>query len=440
LTERQSTYIGLAWDRNREPDLAGYRVQVNGTGAGAEGPFRVLSGLLLSTSFRAEGLEMNTTYHFAVDAVDRAAPVPNNSTLSAAVSATTKLLVPNRAPGVLLPLPKLSLEEDSKTPVILPYSSVFSDPDGDPLYFSYRPSAGLRVTETANGSGLEILPLPDWNGPAEISLSANDSLLETSANVAVTVTPKNDLPFFVGVEPLWTFTEHFAGKFEFWAEDRADNDTILIVATDLPDLIAGIRPGQNFWLNTSVAGEGSLLCKLTLVPENSMVGTYQCRLNVSDSAGGFASASVQVRIININDPPSAGILGPADGQIFENNATINLSGAAFDDDLLHGDSLTFEWRADGSVVLGRTQNVSGVILQPGNHTITLTVKDASGLSDRAGVNITVREKTVPPPPAPPPKRPSVATPAGLPVMALAAVAIAALVVAALAVLFLRRKK
>lgn len=438
VTERQITYVGMAWDRNRDSDLAGYRVHVNETGAGAGGPFRALSGLLLSATYRAEGLEMNTTYHFAVDAVDRATPVPNNSTLSAVVSATTKPLITNRAPEPSIPLPELTIEEDSKTPASLPYSSVFSDPDEDPLCFSYRPTAGLIVTEMANGSGLEILPVPDWNGRASIRLSANDSYLETAASVAVTVTSVNDLPVLTGIKPRWSFTEDLAGSFEFWAEDRSDNDTALCVTSDLPHIVSGLREGENYWLNTSVEGPGRLLCTLTMIAQNAMVGTYACRLNVTDSAGGSASSPLEVTISNVNDPPSVWILGPADRQMFEHNATINFTSRASDDDLVHGDSLSFEWRADGSV-LGRTQNLSGIVLGPGNHTITLTVKDSSGAGARASVSLTVKEPVAPPPPPPPPPEPPMERDGGPPLGPVAA-AVAALVLAsALAGYLLHRR-
>lgn len=438
VTERQFSYIGLAWDRGREPDLAGYRVHVNETGSGAGGPFRLLSGPLLSTIYRAEGLEMNTTYHFAVDAFDRASPGPNNSTLSAAVSATTKLQIPNRAPEAASPLPELTVEEDSKTPALLAFSSVFSDPDGDPLYFSYQPSAGLRLTELPNGSGLEIIPVPDWNGPARLSLSANDSILEASARVNVTVTPKNDPPVIEGLEPLWSFTEDIAGSFEFWAEDRADNDTSLHVATDLPTLVSGLEPGKNYWLNTSAEGPGRLLCTVTVIAANANVGTYACHLNVTDSAGGTASAALSVNVVNVNDPPVVRILSPADGQAFLHNTSIDLVAESSDEDAAYGDILSFEWRADGSV-LGRTQNLSGIVLRPGNHTITVTVKDSSGAGARASVSLTVKEPPAPPPPPPPPPEPPGERDGGPSLLPVAA-AVAALVLAcALAVYLLHRR-
>ncbi len=439
VTERQFTYIGLAWDRGREPDLAGYRVHVNQTGAGAEGPFRVLSGLLLSPGYRADGLEMNATYHFAVDAVDRAAPVPNSSTLSNTASATTKLQIPNGAPEPSSPLPELSVEEDSRTPALLPYASVFTDPDGDPLYFSYRPSAGLRVAESANGSGLEILPAPDWNGRASVRLSANDSYLETAAVVTVAVAPVNDLPVLAGVQPQWSLTEDIPGSVEFRAEDIADNDVALSVATDLTAVIPDLKPGLNYWLNTTAEDAGRLLCTVTVVAQNAMVGTYACRLTVTDAAGGTASADLPVSILNVNDPPVVRILHPADGQVFGNNATIDLAAESSDEDARHGDILSFEWRADGSVLLGRAQNLSGVRLQPGNHTIAVTVKDSSGAGARATVSLVVKAPPAPPLPPPPPPGPPVSTGNGPP-FALFAVLATALVIACALAAFLRYRR
>jgi hypothetical protein len=140
-----------------------------------------------------------------------------------------------------------------------------------------------------------------------------------------------------------------------------------------------------------------------------MVGACICNLSVSDSDGGNVSAHVAVRILNVNDPPSIRITDPSEGQAFEHNRTIDLTAEAFDDDIIHGDVLRFEWRADGSTVLGTRLDLTGIKLSSGNHTITLTARDVSNAGARASVNITVKQKPVDPPPPPPPPPPPVSS-------------------------------
>lgn len=72
--------IELAWDRNTEPDLAGYRVY-RATGGGA---FEKVADVTQIPSWSDRGVEPGKTYRYAVTAVDQAG---NESPRSPAVSA-----------------------------------------------------------------------------------------------------------------------------------------------------------------------------------------------------------------------------------------------------------------------------------------------------------------------------------------------------------------
>ena len=442
VTRASSSYIDLVWNLSRESDLEGYRVYINDSGAGTAGPFHNITPLIKNISYRADGLAMNTTYIFAVDAVDRASPVPNNSSLSALVIATTTLLIPNRPPAVLLPLPVLRMAEDSNQPGFVEFQKIFSDPDGDELSYSLRASPGLSVMASPNGNGIEVLPAPDWNGVGYVLVIASDLEYETTANLTVDVSPVNDPPLLYGLAEEWTFTEGLTGSVEFRAEDRADKDADLTAATDLAALLPGLGAGANYWLNGTTGTDGTVRFLLTLLPDNGMVGTYRCNVTVADSGGAKASAYVTMRILDVNAPPTVHILSPAEGQVFEANQTLTLIADAADEDAIHGDTLHYEWWAAGGKLLGRGRELDGVTLGAGNHTLTVLVRDDRGASDRATVNITVREKPVPPPPLPPPT-PHVETEGGYPttqlLAMLAAGCIAAAILAAL-LLLSRRKK
>ncbi|MDQ6708296.1 MAG: hypothetical protein M3Z85_20245 [Acidobacteriota bacterium] len=73
--------IELAWDRNTESDLAGYRVYR----ALGEGPFERLPGLQESPSFSDSKVEPGKHYRYAVTSIDR---LDNESKPSAAVEAS----------------------------------------------------------------------------------------------------------------------------------------------------------------------------------------------------------------------------------------------------------------------------------------------------------------------------------------------------------------
>ena len=60
--------IEISWDRNSEPDLAGYRV-FRGTGAG---PLEKLADVGQIPSYSDRNVERGKTYRYAVSAFDRA--------------------------------------------------------------------------------------------------------------------------------------------------------------------------------------------------------------------------------------------------------------------------------------------------------------------------------------------------------------------------------
>ena len=434
-------YIDLAWNFSWEADLDGYRVWVNDSGAGPSGPFHNITPVIKRTNHRAEGLAMNTTYYFVVDALDRASPVPNNSSFSTAVGCTTGIFIPNRPPLALSPPPAPVLDEDSTHPFFVPYSSVFRDPDDDELVFSTGAYSGVRVLLSANGTGVELTPLPDWNGRGYFVLGANDTEYETFANITVTVNPVNDPPVILSIQEEWVFTEGALVGYEFGAEDRPDSDSNLTASTDIASAVPGLQKGQNWWLNRSVEADGEVHFTVSMIPDNWMVGIFGCNVTVSDSLGGNTTVSVAVRIINVNDAPTVRITGPFEGQKFEHNQTIDLTSVASDDDTVHGDILRFEWRADGGTVLGTKPNLTGISLPSGNHTITVTARDSSNAGSRAMVNITVLEK----PAVQPEPRPNQTEPAPQPGFrigppAIVAVVVAAAAAAAVIILFLRRKR
>jgi len=75
--------IELVWDRNTEPDLAGYRIY-RSTG---DGPFEKIAEGNEIPNYSDRAVEHGNTYHYAITAIDHSTP-PNESERSARVDAT----------------------------------------------------------------------------------------------------------------------------------------------------------------------------------------------------------------------------------------------------------------------------------------------------------------------------------------------------------------
>ncbi len=80
--------VGVAWNQNPEPDLAGYKVYVGPS----SGSYDTVNDVGNQTSYTIQGLVEGQTYHIAVTAYDE---LDNESGYSAEVVYT----VPNVAPG-----------------------------------------------------------------------------------------------------------------------------------------------------------------------------------------------------------------------------------------------------------------------------------------------------------------------------------------------------
>jgi hypothetical protein len=72
--------IELTWDRDTEADLAGYRVYR----ADGDGPFHLIAGNVVSTSYSDRTVQTGVRYRYSVSAFDQ---IPNESEHSAAIEA-----------------------------------------------------------------------------------------------------------------------------------------------------------------------------------------------------------------------------------------------------------------------------------------------------------------------------------------------------------------
>jgi hypothetical protein len=110
------------------------------------------------------------------------------------------------------------------------------------------------------------------------------------------------------------------------------------------------------------------------------LGAHTLTATVTDSQGLTATASVSFTVFAL--PPAVSITAPAGGSNVGQGQTVALRGTALDpqDGRLIGTALV--WRVDGAAV-GTGEAAAASFASTGDHTVTLTARDAAGLSATA---------------------------------------------------------
>ncbi|MEO5816816.1 MAG: PKD domain-containing protein [Gemmatimonadaceae bacterium] len=120
-------------------------------------------------------------------------------------------------------------------------------------------------------------------------------------------------------------------------------------------------------------------------------GSYNVTLTVTDGGGltNSVTKAVQVPTPTANQPPTASITSPPNGASFVQGTSVSFAGTGSDpeDGALTGASLTWTSSRDGA--LGTGTSFSSTNLSVGQHSITLTAKDAQNATGSAAVTIVI---------------------------------------------------
>ena len=254
------------------------------------------------------------------------------------------------------------------------FDATARDEGGDPVetsfdWFSLDPAvATVDGTGTATGEspGEARIVAESGNGVADTAtLAVKDSV---GPAASVTVEPASDT-VDVGGE----------ARFEASAVD-ADGDSVdaSFSWTSLDTVVATVDGSGT--ATGRAAGEAGIVAE---APSGER-DTATLVVRGSGDGGGNGGGEG-------NDPPTATISAPADGEAFSDEAVIEFRGEASDPEegSLTGSSL--KWRSDIDGVLGTGEEVDAS-LQAGSHVISLTATDSAGATDADTVRIEVEDR------------------------------------------------
>jgi parallel beta-helix repeat protein len=368
--------IKLTWVANDDADLDGYQIYMHDPTQNLEDMFELKYTLpTTNTTCIVSGLKEQVNYLFKLLAFDE---VPNNSSFSNVLNATT--------PDETHPQPPTDLEISNITYHSLTLSwkrGIDLDIIGYIIYRSNSLSSDFqKITEIISDAFYIDKDLNE-----ETLYYYKVQSIDDAGLVSILSEPTFGFTI-LGPKPPEVSEKVLDFELE---EDAIDNTTISLYKwfTDVNDdpLTFGFEGNEHIDVTINQVN-GQVILK----PKENWNGVEHLTFFASD--GTFEiNDTVTVTITPVNDAPkNVEIVKPSNGLEFRYNQEVHFEGRCTDPDLPYGDELTFTWLSNVAGSLGTGSNLTGIILEPGAHSITLEVTDKSGEKSETSINITILEK------------------------------------------------
>ena len=244
-----------------------------------------------------------------------------------------------------------------------------------------------NLSENYSYGLISFTPNSSQIGNYSINISANDSQNASDSFVLnLTVQPNN--PPILNTIGSQTATEEVYFSLNVSGTD-SDNDPLLFYTNSSLFNLPYNNTVNAYQLNYYNDTQGFL----NFTPTNEQVGIYNILFFVLDSKGANDSEIVLFEIQNVNDPPI--ILTPLDNEIIyvKENYTLNYNVTVSDDDLIHGDSITF-YTNNTNFTINKINDTLGILtnttnLNIGNYSLQINASDNVSSNDSKNVIVRV---------------------------------------------------
>lgn len=195
VTNPTTNTLDLQWTERTGESIAGYQIFMNESYQGKRGPY-LLQKVVGKISFTTiSGLADGVTYYFKVRSFDSKGIKSIYSNLAYGTTITLNL-----PPLPIKKIPDIYMDEDMQYFNHLNLNDYFrdellnsTDPELDNLNFTISPGEDINIWISPK-EWLNIVPPPDYFGTEMFTVTANDTIFETSMNFNVTVASINDRP------------------------------------------------------------------------------------------------------------------------------------------------------------------------------------------------------------------------------------------------------
>jgi hypothetical protein len=268
--------VTLAWDRNSEANITGYRLYC-GTVT------RVYTDIVNAgnaTTASVSNLLPGVTYRFAVTAINT---LGVESDYSSEVAFTTTNIVTPNIPPTLSSLANLTINEDAGAQTVL-LTGISPGPENQTVTVtaSASPQSLIPSVQTAYVSPrttgtVSFATAPNMSGSGTVTVIVSDGLAQTVRSFAVTVNPVDDAPTIANIADRTIDQNTATGPIGFVIGDAetAASSLVLSASSSNPSLV----PIQNI-----VFGGSGSSRTVNVTPATNQTGAAMINITVSDGA------------------------------------------------------------------------------------------------------------------------------------------------------------
>ena len=272
------------------------------------------------------------------------------------------------------------------------------DPDGDTdllWYVHYQSPAGkanLSITNEAKDPThpvFVVMPATgrnDWSGTVSVTIECRDAgRLSGSAPVEVAVRNTPDAPVIVAFTPLAGPTFAEGTLFAFTVTEVQDPDPGTGTYTYAWTLRRQGQPPREVQNGTRNTYE--------MDTDYQSEGVYTLTVTVRDETGLACPTPAEwvVTVTKTNRAPSVTVTSPKDNASAKEGSWVELAATGSDPDDEDRSGLVYDWY-DGQTLLGQGRTKSIKNLSPGDHRITVVVKDAGGAQGESTITLKVKRQ------------------------------------------------
>ncbi len=296
----------------------------------------------------------------------------NDGTVDTTAQVAVSVTAVNDPPTLSVSPNALTLNEDFATPEVITVTR--TDIDGDTLTLTVAESTTGVVTVTTTASGVQVASILNANGQTTLTITVNDGTVDTTAQVAVSVTAVNDAPTLTIPTLDLVLAEDFVGaRTVISAVDVDSNPLTVTVVESTTGVVTITTTASSVQVASILNANGQTT--LTITVNDGIVDT---------------TAQVAVSVTAVNDPPVLTVSSNSISTVVGfSPITINTTASDIEDD-----NTSFIVMDSSTGVVRVTTSTNAIVLNAipgasGQTTLTIRVVDSSGTTVTQSITLSV---------------------------------------------------